>query len=410
MGCGTSKAEGDEPRAESSSSENVLEVAPSADPKDDDKPKQRKAAKAAPEIKGTKAQELLAKKKQEEKEEEERRRNAPRGVGTVVRNVKNANVATKKEKEPPSPAAAGPTNRPKMPDPVGQLPGQVPPTERPMTAPAPVFKEKDFEGFTTMKVLGKGSFGTTYECGLRSCKVVCVKIIELGDVVDPTELAGLRQEITLMQRFNHPNIVQYYGATEDKAAKTINIFMEFVTGGALNNYAKKFPKIPYDTVRDWARQMVLGIKYLHDNKVVHRDIKGANILVTNDGVLKLADFGCSKSIDQTVSKTRGCQTMVGTPYWMAPEVLKCEPYGTKSDIWSIGCTIVEVTIGKAPWPEMDNMWAAVYKIANSTGPPPTIPKDCPPKMTSFLDRCFQRDPKKRASADELLAHPWLQGM
>lgn len=274
-------------------------------------------------------------------------------------------------------------------------------------APVITYTEADFQGFQTMKLLGKGGYGSAYECGLKSCKICCVKIIELGSIDNPSEVTSLRNEIELMKRLQHPNIVQYYGCTEDKTKNTINIFMELVTGGCLNSYIKKFETVPLATARDWTKQIVSGVKYLHDSGIVHRDIKGANLLVTNDGVLKLADFGCSKSIDDVCSKTRGCTTMVGTPYWMAPEVLKCEEYGVKSDIWSIGCTVVEMVTGKPPWPECESMWAAVYKIANSKGLPPNIPKDLPKDMMSFLERCFERTPAKRASIDELLAHTWI---
>jgi serine/threonine protein kinase len=101
--------------------------------------------------------------------------------------------------------------------------------------------------------------------------------------------------------------------------------------------------------------------------------------------------------------------MVGTPYWMAPEVIKCDAggYGMKSDIWSIGCTVLEMITGKPPWPECNSMWAAVYKIANSTGLPTEIPKDLDPQLMSFLQCCFERDPSKRPSAADLLQHPFL---
>lgn len=275
--------------------------------------------------------------------------------------------------------------------------------------PSTMYTPADFEGWQPMKMLGKGSFGAVYEAGLRSGKIVCVKIVELGSISEVEgELAKLQNEIQLMQRLNHPNIVQYYGCTEDKSSNTINIFMEYVTGGTLNHYIKKFKVIPRETVRQWAYQLVNGLKYLHDCGIVHRDIKGDNVLVTMDGVLKLADFGCSKAIDDVCSKTHGCKTMVGTPYWMAPEVIKCEGYGFKSDIWSVGCTVVEMLTGKPPWPECNSMWAAVYKIAHSAGLPTEIPKDLPPEMMDFLERCFERDPNKRASADDLLNHPYLQ--
>lgn len=285
---------------------------------------------------------------------------------------------------------------------------------------APVFKESDFEGWTAVRLLGRGSFGAAYEAVLADGRTVCVKIIELGAITDPEGITKLHNEIELMKRLNHPNIVRYYGSVEDKEKKTLNIFMEYVDGGSLTSYAKKMNScgaLTPETIRSWSTQMLRGVKYLHDSNVVHRDIKGENILVSmRQGHLKLADFGCSKSIDDICSKTHGCKTMVGTPYWMAPEVITCtgesDGYGPKSDIWSVGCTIVEMITGKPAWPECNSMWAAIYKIANSTGLPPFFQEthsNTSPAFLKFLERTFERSPPKRASAKELLEDPYITG-
>ncbi|KAH9578151.1 Protein kinase domain [Trypanosoma melophagium] len=269
--------------------------------------------------------------------------------------------------------------------------------------------DEDLEGWRQLKIIGKGSFGAVYEALLVSGRTVCCKVIELGSLSSREEMEKLRNEIALMKRLHHPNIVQYYGSQEEREKCTLNIFMEFVSGGSLNTFVKKFKTIPLPTVRQWTYQMLCGVKYLHDCGIVHRDIKGDNVLVSLDGIIKLADFGCSKAIDDVCSKTHGCQTMVGTPYWMAPEVIKCEVggYGMKSDIWSIGCTVVEMITGKPPWPECNSMWAAVYKIAHSTGLPTEIPKDLDPQLMNFLELCFERDPRLRPTAEQLLQHPFL---
>ncbi|EAN78428.1 protein kinase, putative [Trypanosoma brucei brucei TREU927] len=269
--------------------------------------------------------------------------------------------------------------------------------------------DADLEGWRQLKIVGKGSFGAVYEALLTNGRTVCCKVIELGSISSRSEMDKLRNEIALMKRLNHPNIVQYHGCQEDREKNTLNIFMEFVSGGSLNGFVKKFKTIPLPTVRQWTFQIVCGVKYLHDCGIVHRDIKGDNVLVSLEGIIKLADFGCSKTIDDVCSKTHGCETMVGTPYWMAPEVIKGEAggYGMKSDIWSVGCTVVEMLTGKPPWPECNSMWAAVYKIAHSTGLPTEIPDNLDPQLMSFLELCFIRDPKKRPEAEELLKHPFL---
>lgn len=278
-----------------------------------------------------------------------------------------------------------------------------------LSAPQVILEDSELEGWTSLKTIGKGSFGAVYTALLRNGRTVCCKVIELGNVENEEEMEKLRNEIALMKRLHHPNCVQYYGSLEDKTKNTLNIFMEYVSGGTLTSFVNKFKSIPLTTLRQWAYQMVTGVKYLHDCGIVHRDIKGDNVLVSVDGIVKLADFGCSKSIDDVCSATHGCSTMVGTPYWMAPEVIKCEAggYGMKSDIWSLGCTMVEMLTGKPPWPECNSMWAAVYKIANSTGLPTEIPSDVDPELMDLLEKCFERNPKLRPTAAELLKHPFL---
>ncbi|KAK7196407.1 protein kinase [Novymonas esmeraldas] len=278
-----------------------------------------------------------------------------------------------------------------------------------LTAPLMFLDDSDLEGWTPLKTIGKGSFGAVYTALLRNGRTVCCKVIELGSVENEEEMEKLRNEIALMKRLRHPNCVQYYGSLEDKTKNTLNIFMEYVSGGTLTSFVTKFKSIPLTTLRQWAYQMVYGVKYLHECGIVHRDIKGDNVLVSVDGIVKLADFGCSKAIDDVCSATHGCATMVGTPYWMAPEVIKCEAggYGMKSDVWSIGCTMVEMLTGKPPWPECNSMWAAVYKIANSTGLPTEIPADIDPELMDLLRRCFERNPKLRPTAAEMLRHPFL---
>lgn len=267
---------------------------------------------------------------------------------------------------------------------------------------------EDLEDWHQLRVIGRGSFGVVYEALLQNGRTVCCKRIELGDIKSRDEVNQLHAEIALMRRLRHRNIVQYYGSLEDADHHTVSIFMEYVSGGPLSRYVK-LTKISLRTLRQWIRHIVSGVHYLHSMGVVHRDIKCDNVLVATEGVLKLADFGCSKAIDDVCSATKGCHTMVGTPYWMAPEVIRCESagYGMKSDIWSIGCTIVEMLTGKPPWPESNSMWAAVYKIANSTGMPTEIPDNLDPELNDMLLQCFERDPRKRPTAEELLRHPFL---
>jgi serine/threonine protein kinase len=257
-------------------------------------------------------------------------------------------------------------------------------------------------------VLGKGSFGEVHLGLLQSGKFVAVKSIELGSHTDSDELNNFRQEMDVMRELRHRNIVRYLGSEYIKDDNILNIFIEYAPQGSVAAVTKKFNTLPVETVRSYTKQTLEGLQYLHEHNIIHRDIKGDNILLDTEGTIKLADFGCSRKLDEICSKTHGCNTMVGTPYWMAPEVIAGDKgYGFGADIWSVGCTVVEMLTAKPPWPEFASMWAAIYHIANSAGPPSGMPSNLGPALQKVLFLCFERDLTKRPSAKELLKLPFF---
>ena len=143
-------------------------------------------------------------------------------------------------------------------------------------------------------------------------------------------------------------------------------------------------------------QVLQGLVYLHEQGVIHRDIKGANILTTKTGVVKLADFGVAINLDETASEG---DCVVGTPYWMAPEIIKMEGVTAKCDIWSVGCVVIELLSGKPPYFELAPM-AALFRIVQDDSPP--LPSGISPVLKNFLDACFKKSPDMRKSAQELL--------
>jgi serine/threonine protein kinase len=158
-------------------------------------------------------------------------------------------------------------------------------------------------------------------------------------------------------------------------------------------------------VRKYTQKILQGLQYLHQNHIVHGDIKAANILVNNDGVVKLSDFGHSRVVQQGNSIA---DSIRGTPMWMAPEVITDSRHGKPSDIWSLGCTIIEMMTGDLPWPDFVKLepFAIMYKIAQTkTGPP--IPDDVGQECRDFLAKCFVVDCTKRATVDVLLQHPFI---
>jgi len=156
----------------------------------------------------------------------------------------------------------------------------------------------------------------------------------------------------------------------------------------------------------YTRQILEGLAYLHRNQIMHRDIKGANILVDNTGVVKLADFGASRQLADLVTMESGAKSMKGTPYWMAPEVIKQTGHGRQADIWSVGCTAVEMVTAKPPWSEYATQVSALFHIASAKGPPP-LPPGLSPEALDFMLLCFNRVPKDRPNAMRLLQHPFV---
>ncbi|KAI5778231.1 hypothetical protein EDC01DRAFT_622910 [Geopyxis carbonaria] len=251
--------------------------------------------------------------------------------------------------------------------------------------------------YTLGDCLGKGAFGSVYRAlNWGTGQTVAVKQVRLADL-PKTELRVIMLEIDLLKNLNHPNIVQYHGYS--KTADSLYIILEYCENGSLHSICKNFGKFPENLVGLYMTQTLHGLLYLHDQGVIHRDIKGANILTTKEGLVKLADFGVA-------TRTNGLSdsSVVGTPYWMAPEVIELAGASTSSDIWSVGCTVIELLEGKPPYYKLASM-QALFRIVNDDHPP--LPEGVSPACRDFLMQCFQKDPNLRVSARKLLKHPWV---
>ncbi|KAI9883943.1 MAG: hypothetical protein M1823_004287 [Watsoniomyces obsoletus] len=245
--------------------------------------------------------------------------------------------------------------------------------------------------------LGKGAFGSVYRAlNWGTGETVAVKKVKLADL-PKSELRVIMLEIDLLKNLKHPNIVKYQGFV--KSPEFLFIILEYCENGSLHSICKNFGKFPENLVGLYMSQVLQGLLYLHDQGVIHRDIKGANILTTKDGMVKLADFGVA-------TKATGLHesSVVGTPYWMAPEVIELSGATTASDIWSLGCTVIELLEGKPPYHKLQPM-PALFRIVNDDHPP--LPEGASPAVRDFLMQCFQKDPNLRVSARKLLKHPWI---
>jgi serine/threonine protein kinase len=232
---------------------------------------------------------------------------------------------------------------------------------------------------------------------------------------------------------------RYLGTSRDE--EFLHIFLEYVPGGSIAQLLQKFGPFNERVIRSYTRQVLQvcarekdrerssdldeqpsvsdgcmanmsgflylqGLEFLHAHKIMHRDIKGANLLVDNSGTVKLADFGASKRMEDVATIQSGHKSMKGTPYWMAPEVIKQTGHGRAADVWSVGCTVIEMATGKPPWAEFSSSISALFHIASSTGCPP-LPPSLSPEAHAFLQLAFIRNPRERPTASKLLRHPFI---
>ena len=199
------------------------------------------------------------------------------------------------------------------------------------------------------ELIGIGAFGRVFS-GLNNVtgELVAVKQVSFakdealqGRVAE--HIRALEAEVDVLKQLKHENIVQYLGT--ERTEDAIHIFLEFVPGGSIASLLAKFGPFPESVIRVYTRQILRGLEYLHQKGIMHRDIKGANILIDKRGTVKLADFGASKKIEDLATVGSGCKSIRGTPYWMAPEVIKQTGHGRPADIWSVGCTVIEMATG-----------------------------------------------------------------
>jgi len=264
------------------------------------------------------------------------------------------------------------------------------------------------------ELLGQGSFGQVYlGLNLSSGELMAVKQITLVGCDGSESLEDaeeLTREIRVMKELHHENIVRYIGASINQTSHELNVFLEYVPGGSVARMLSQFGAFPEDIVRTYTRQILCGVAYLHSKSILHRDIKGANVLVDQQGRAKLGDFGCSKQMQSmwnSMSSELSIASTPGSVPWMAPEVVKAKGFVRSSDIWSVGATVIEMITTRHPWPSASNQMTAVFMIAATKGPP-VIPPRLSPVAQDFLSQSLRVDPKGRPSAESLLAHPFLR--
>ncbi|KAA8523281.1 hypothetical protein F0562_009704 [Nyssa sinensis] len=261
--------------------------------------------------------------------------------------------------------------------------------------------------FDAIKVIGKGNGGVVRLVQNKwTQQFFALKVIQMN--IEEAACRQIAQELKINQSSQCPYLVMCYQSFYDNGV--ISIILEYMDGGSLADFLTKVKTIPEPYLAAICKQVLKGLWYLHHEKhIIHRDFKPSNLLINHGGEVKITDFGVSAIMESTSGQAN---TFVGTYNYMSPERISGGKYGYRSDIWSLGLVLLECATGHFPYspPQQGEGWINVFELMETIvdQPPPRAPSDqFSPEFCSFISACVQKDPKERQTANELMAHPFI---
>ena len=259
--------------------------------------------------------------------------------------------------------------------------------------------------YKVIKLLGEGSFGKAFLCQKGENEPLCVIKQIIVEGMTEKEKSDVFNEAKILGELDHPNIIKLFEVFESKKPKqSLNIVTEYADDGDLSEKIKSQNNKPFteSEILDYFTQICLALKHIHDKKIIHRDLKSGNVFLMKSGLVKLGDFGIAKGFQSTMEKAK---TMVGTPYYLSPEIIENKPYDAKSDIWSLGVLLYEMMTFKMPFNANSLPMLSVRIMKGNYMPPPAVyTKD----LREIVSDCLKVDPSRRPSIKVILKKSIIQ--
>ncbi|EFA75800.1 putative protein serine/threonine kinase [Heterostelium album PN500] len=256
------------------------------------------------------------------------------------------------------------------------------------------------DSFEFKEKLGQGGYGAVFRALHReSGTTLAVKVLS----ITPTRIADIEKEIDLLKKCRCQSVLSYYGSIAKLAE--LWILMDYCAVGSVKDMMKTCcDTLDEEQIAAVAADVLSGLGYLHSKGIVHLDVKAANILLTEDGQVKMADFGVSQQLQTPYGQS---SILIGSPLYMAPELILKAPFNSKADVWSFGITLIELAEGRPPSRGLKSM-AQLCEVPNMPPPKLANPKDWSPSFNDFISKCLTKDPEQRPSVGDLLSHPFIQ--